>query len=136
MITVQHKRGGLEVQVSITGRHIELSPEVRSYAEAKANKLTRFYDRIQSVEVILNGEGNGFEAEMVAKGKRKSTFVAKERGDDMYAAIDLVVDKIERQLTRHKEKMRNRKHPTNRGRTAEVEAGSTTDREDEDYEAE
>jgi len=104
------------VQVSVTGRHIDLSPELRSYAETKAGKLTRFYDRIQIVEVILDGEGNGFEAEMVVKAVHKHVFVAKERGEDMYAAVDMVMDKIERQLTRHKEKFRNRKHQ--RGRRA------------------
>jgi len=102
------------VQVSVSGRHIDLSPELRSYAESKAGKLTRFYDRIQIVEVILDGEGNGFEAEMVVKAEHKHVFVAKERGEDMYAAVDVVMDKIERQLTRHKEKFRNRKHQRSR----------------------
>ncbi len=103
------------MQVSVTGRHIELSSELRSYAETKANKLSRFYDRILAVEVILDGEGNGFEAEMIVKAEHRNVFVAKERGDDMYAAVDLVMDKIERQLTRHKEKFRNRKHQGQRG---------------------
>ncbi len=110
------------MQVSVTGRHIELSPELRSYAESKAGKLDRFYDRLRVVEVILDGEGNGFEAEIIAKGKRKSVFVAKERGEDMYAAVDLVIDKIERQLKRHKEKMRDHKHPGARGQQAEGES--------------
>lgn len=124
------------MQVSVTGRHMDLSPELRSYAETKAGRLTKFYDRLGSVEVILDGEGNGFEAEMVVKGKRKSVFVAKERGEDMYAAVDLVMDKIERQLTRHKEKMRNRKHPANRGRVTGTDTETSTDLEDEDNEAE
>lgn len=124
------------MQVSVTGRHIDLSPELRGYAENKASKLTKFYDRITSVEVILCGEANGFEAEMIVKGKRKSVFVAKERGEDMYAAVDLVMDKIERQLTRHKEKIRNRKHQANRGRAVGTETETTTNLEDEDYEAE
>lgn len=124
------------MQVSVIGRHIDLSPELRSYAETKAGRLTRFYDRLQSVEVILDGEANGFEAELVVKGKRKSVFVARERGEDMYAAVDLVMDKIERQLTRHKEKMRNRKHPASRGRKTGTETETATNREDEDHEAE
>lgn len=103
------------VQTSVTGRHMDLTPELRSYAETKAGKLTRFYDRIQTVDVILDGEGNGFEAEMIVKAERKHVFVAKEIGEDMYAAVDLVVDKVERQLRKHKEKLRNRKHPADKG---------------------
>ncbi|MBN1342932.1 MAG: ribosome-associated translation inhibitor RaiA [Phycisphaerae bacterium] len=98
------------MQISVSGRHLELSAELRSYAESKAGKLTRFYDRLQAVEVVLDGEGNGFEAEVIATAEHKSVFVAKERGEDMYAAVDLVMDKIERQLTKHKERFRNRKH--------------------------
>ena len=104
------------MQTSVTGRHMDLTPELRSYAETKAGKLTRFYDRIQTVDVILDGEGNGFEAEMIVKAERKHVFVAKEISEDMYAAVDLVVDKVERQLRRHKEKLRNRKHPAGGGR--------------------
>ena len=113
------------MQISVSGRHIDLTPELHSYAETKAGKLTRFYDRIQIVEVILNGEGNGFEAEMVVKGEHKNVFVAKERGEDMYAAVDMVMDKIERQITRHKEKFRNRKHRGSKGSKAGGETESS-----------
>ncbi len=98
------------MQISVSGRHLDLSPELRSYAETKAGKLSRFYDRVQSVEVILDGEAGGFEAEIIATAEHKNVFVAKERGEDMYAAVDLVMDKIGRQLNKHKEKFRNRKH--------------------------
>jgi putative sigma-54 modulation protein len=117
-----NRRGGYVVQISVVGRHIELSPELRSYAETKASKLTKFYDRIQMVEVLLDGEGNGFEAEMVVTAEHKLTFVGKERGEDMYAAVDLVTDKVERQLRRHKEKVRNRKH---QGSRSPMESGET-----------
>ncbi len=103
---------------------MDLSPELRTYAETKAAKLSRFYDRIRFIEVILNGEGNGFEAELVVKGEHKNVFVAKERGEDMYAAVDLVMDKIERQLTRHKERFRNRKHRGQRGPKSEGDVGT------------
>ena len=87
----------------------------------------QFYDRLQAVEVVLDGEGNGFEAEVIATAEHKSVFVAKERGEDMYAAVDLVMDKVERQLTKHKERFRNRKHQGARGPKAggETETSST-----------
>jgi putative sigma-54 modulation protein len=128
------RSGGSNVQISVTGRHIDLSPELRSYAETKAGKLSRFYDRIQIVEVILNGEGHGFEAEVIVKAEHKNTFVAKDRGDDMYAAVDTVMDKIERQLRRHKERFRNRKHLAGKVRKA-MEAPETESKQ-EDYETE
>jgi len=116
------------MQVSVIGRHMDMSPELRAYVENKVGKLIRFYDRIQTVEVILDGEGGGFEAEIVAKAEHRNVFVAKERGLDAYAAVDLVMDKIERQITRHKERVRNRKHKGSRSPQAsgEVETSSTT----------
>ena len=48
---------------------------------------------------------------MIARVDHRQTFVASELHDDVFASVDLVVDKLERQLTRHKEKLRNRKHP-------------------------
>jgi len=115
------------VQITIIGRHVDVDSELRSYVESKVGKLIKYYDRILSVEVILDGEGNGFGAEIVAKAEHRSSFVAKERGDDMYAAVDLVMDKIERQITRHKERVRNRKHKGSRstGPGSESEPSST-----------
>ncbi len=115
------------MQISVIGRHIEISPELRGYVENKASKVMKFYDRIRTVEVILDGEGVGFGAEIVAKAEHRHVFVAKERGDDAYSAVDLVMDKIERQVTRHKERVRNRKHKGSRGANAEgtIETSST-----------
>ncbi len=99
------------MQISITGRHCEITGQIRHYAEEKAGKLPRFYDRVQSVEVIVEREGDLFSVEMIAAAAgSQSTFVAKEVGPDILACIDLLVDKLERQLTKHKEKYRNRKH--------------------------
>jgi putative sigma-54 modulation protein len=114
------------VQISVTGRHIDVSSELRSYVENKVGKLIKFYDRVMTIDVILDGEGLGFGAEIVAKAEHKMVFVAKERGEDMYAAVDLVMDKIERQITRHKERVRNRKHKGSRATAAEGEVEETS----------
>lgn len=98
------------MQIHLTGRHVDVTDDVREYVHNKAGKLPRFYDRIQEIEVVLGHESEQFTAEMIVRADRKHTFVAREVGVDTFALIDLVVEKLERQLTRHKEKNRNRKH--------------------------
>ena len=99
------------MQLSVTGRHIETTDAMRRYAEEKAGKLTRFYDRIESIDVILDQEAAKHRVELVVRADHKNTFVAQVDATDFYEAVDLVVDKLERQLIKHKEKYRNRKHP-------------------------
>ncbi|MFQ5494446.1 MAG: ribosome hibernation-promoting factor, HPF/YfiA family [Phycisphaerae bacterium] len=98
------------MQIQVTGRHVNVSDDVRDYITAKAGKLPRFYDRIHEIEVVLDHESEQFTAEMIVRAGRKHTFVASETGPDTFALIDVVVDRLERQLTRHKERRRNHKH--------------------------
>jgi putative sigma-54 modulation protein len=98
------------VQIQVTGRHVEITDDVRDYIRDKVAKLPRFYDRIHEVEVVLDHESEQFTAEMIVRAGRKHTFVARETGPDTFALIDVVIEKLERQLTRQKEKYRNRKH--------------------------
>jgi putative sigma-54 modulation protein len=87
------------VIVTISGRHMDVTEALKNYAEQKVNKLSKYYDRIQEIEVIVNAEHNAI-------------FIAHHDSGDAYACIDGCVDKLERQLTDHKEKHRNRKHPS------------------------
>lgn len=98
------------MQLSVTGRHIQITDSMKQYAEDKAGKLTRFYDRIESINVILDHESLKFRVEMVVRADHKHTFVGQEDADDFHAAVDVACDKIGRQLTKHKEQLRNRKH--------------------------
>jgi putative sigma-54 modulation protein len=100
----------VDIDVQVTARHVEVPKEVREYAQGKAGKLPRYYDRIHEIEVIFDHESEQFTAEMIVRADHRHTFVATETGPDTYALIDLCVEKLERQLTRHKEKRRNRKH--------------------------
>ncbi len=102
--------GGLDVNILVTGRHVEVSDDVRAYAESKVSKLPRYYDRIHEIEVVFDHESEQFTTEMIVRADHRHTFVVTEAGPDTYALIDLCVEKLERQLTRHKEKRRNRKH--------------------------
>ncbi len=98
------------MQIQVTGRHVELTEDVRAHIDTKASKLPRYYDRIHEIEFILDHELDQFTAEIIVRAGRKHTFVVRETGPDTFALIDLVVDKVGRQLTKHKEKHRNRKH--------------------------
>ena len=107
------------MQIRLTGRHVEVTEDVRKYIEDKANKLPRFYDRIHAIEVVLDRESEQFTAEIIVRADRKHTFVASETGPDTFALIDTLVEKLERQLKKHKEKNRNHKHDSRGEPTSE-----------------
>lgn len=97
------------MNVTINARHMEVTDAIRNYAEEKTQKFPKFFDNIQSVEVILDTEAGQSTVEMVVTATPRSTFVAHHRDEDMYASIDQCVDKISEQLRRHKDKLRDRK---------------------------
>lgn len=99
------------MQTQITGKHIDITEGIRGHVEDKVNKFPRFYNSLTAVEVIIDGSEGGRQfVEIIARAEHNNVFVAKETGHDMYACIDVASHKIERQLTKHKEKERNNKH--------------------------
>lgn len=100
------------MKVSVESRHMAMTAAMRQYAQEKAEKLPRYYDGLRSVNVTLDMEAGLFAVEMVASGKRKRVFVAHHRGDDMYACVDQCCHKLEEQIRRHKDRVRDRQGPT------------------------
>ena len=98
------------MRISVTERHTAVTDAVKEYASEKAGKLLRFYDRISAINIILDGASDLASVEMIVKVDGAEDFVAHEESSDYFAGVDLVVAKLERQVTRHKEKHRNRKH--------------------------
>ena len=99
------------MQITISGRHLEITQAIRQYAEEKAGKLPKFYDLIQGIEVILDGsEAKQKRAEIVVNAEHKNMFVAHHEGEDLYGCIDQALHKVQQQITSHKERFRNRKH--------------------------
>ena len=94
------------MQVKVTGRHMSVTDAMKAYAEEKARKLSRFFDRIQEIRVVLDVEGGRPTVECIVDVERAEDFIARETNADMYAAIDMVSDKLERQLTKHKERIK------------------------------
>ena len=97
--------------VTLSTRHMDVTPPLKSYAEQKASKLGRYYDRIQEIEVILDAGKDSTRVEVIVNAEHKNMFIAHHDEGDAYACIDACVDKLERQLSEHKKKIRNRKHP-------------------------
>jgi putative sigma-54 modulation protein len=98
----------------ISGKHTEVPESVKSYAEEKTEKLPKFYDVINQIEVIVDGKDGSKEAgniavEIIARGERSKIFVVKEIGNDVYACIDLATHKLEQQLKKTKTKERDEK---------------------------
>lgn len=96
--------------ITVASRHMEVTPPLKSYAEQKANKLNKYFDRIQEIEVVIDNAKDAAKVEMIVNAEH-SRFIAHHSDGDAYACVDACVDKLERQLSDHKKKMRNRKHP-------------------------
>ncbi len=97
------------MHIKITGRHMEVTEAMRSYVEKKISRLQRFYNRISEMEVIVEEEGLHPKIEIIVKADNHQRFVVQHTEEDGYACFDAAIDKIERKLTKHKEKSRTRK---------------------------
>ena len=93
---------------------MDVTPALKQYAQEKANKLTKYYDRIQEIEVVFNAGKDNTGVEMIVNAEHSDVFIAHHDDGDAYACVDGCVSKLERQLTEHKKKHRNRKHPDER----------------------
>ena len=97
------------MQVTMTFRHMEQSDALKAYAEEKLERVTKYIDSPINVQIYFSVEKKiRLIVEIVINSKRIST-KASEATNDMYAAIDAVIDKIERQLVRYKEKIKAHK---------------------------
>jgi putative sigma-54 modulation protein len=97
------------MQINLTGHHVEITASLRDYVEQKIGRLERHFETAASVHVILEIEKlrHKAEATMHISG---SDLYAEAVEDDMYAAIDELADKLERQMRKHKEKLQDRDH--------------------------
>ncbi|PWB55269.1 MAG: ribosomal subunit interface protein [Nitrosomonadales bacterium] len=91
------------MNLTITGHHIEVTPAIRDYVTSKLDKLIRHFDQVIDVKVILTVEKLEQKAEVSVHMRGNDVFVQSE-DSDMYAAIDSLVDKLDRQILKHKEK--------------------------------
>ena len=93
------------MQINITGHHIEVTPALRAYVTEKLQRLTRHFDHVISTNVILKLDNHLQLAEATVHAAGKSLF-ATTADNDMYAAIDGLADKLDKQVRRHKDRVR------------------------------
>lgn len=93
------------MQINLTGHHVEITDALRDYVDNKFTKLERHFDHINNVHVILNVEKLNQKAEAKMHLDGGEVFAHSEH-NDMYAAIDSLVDKLDRQVIKHKEKIK------------------------------
>jgi len=102
------------MQVTVTGRHFEVTPALRNYVEVRLDRMHRYTGRIQSAHVALSAEKRLAKAEIQLNCKGKD-FTGKDIAEDMFSAVDRVTEKLERQLRRYKDKLASaRRSPSNR----------------------
>ncbi len=96
------------MNVKITGRHMEMSDALKSYIENALSKLTHHFDKIINADVVLDVEKHRHicEININANGMR---IHSKEMSPDMYASVDAVIEKLDRQIRKFKDKIRNHK---------------------------
>ena len=92
------------MQLNLTGHHVDITPALRSYIENKFERLERHFEQMTNVHVILSVEKERQKAEATIHVNRGNIF-ADSQHEDMYAAIDTLVDKLDRQVKKHKEKL-------------------------------
>lgn len=94
------------MQINLTGHHVDITGALRDYVDTKFAKLERHFDHINNVHVILNVEKLSQTAEATLHLTGGEVFANAEH-TDMYAAIDSLINKLDRQVIKHKEKMKH-----------------------------
>ena len=100
------------MQINIIARHVDITPTIEEYVMKKAERLPRYFDRIEAIEVIIDKSHNDFEIEVISNIEHGDPIIARSESQDMYACIDLCMDRAVRQLSDHKSRLRDRKHNT------------------------
>lgn len=126
-----------EVVIEFKNRHEHLSERMQQNAAAKIARLARYNDRVTRIEVIADNAHKKPEVEFIVHLRRGRPLVAKESGESFAALVDLLLDRMEAQLRKHKEKRKD--HKGNGGtkvagaakprKTARTRAGKAADEE-------
>ncbi|MDP7005674.1 MAG: ribosome-associated translation inhibitor RaiA [Phycisphaerales bacterium] len=103
------------MQINVISKQIDMTQSIEEYAKTKAEKLPRFYDRIEQIDVKIEKTSHGFIAEIITDVEHHDNIIANCEDNDLHAAIDSCIDKSVRQLTDLKTKIRDHKHNTPTG---------------------
>lgn len=97
------------MNLNITGHHVEVTPAIHDYVTSKLERVIRHFDHVTAVHVILSVEKLKQKAEITLHVKGKDIH-ADSTEADLYASIDTMIDKLDRQVVRHKEKITDHTH--------------------------
>ena len=102
------------MNLTISGHHLDVSPALREYVLTKLDRVTRHFDQVVDINVVLSVEKlsekerrQRAEVTMHLTGK---DLYAEHASEDLYAAIDQLVDKLDRQVCRHKDRVQDHHH--------------------------
>ena len=97
------------MNLHLTGQHLEITPAIRDYVSSKLIRVTHHFDHLTEVNVVLTVQKLNHHIEASVRLRGKDIFC--ESGDvDMYAAIDSLVDKLDRAIIKHKERSLEHRH--------------------------
>lgn len=102
------------MNLTISGHHLDVSPALKDYTTAKLDRVMRHFDQVVDINVLLSSEKlrekeRRKKAEVTLHVKGKEIFI-EQCGEDLYAAIDQLIDKLDRQVCRHKDKVQDHHH--------------------------
>ena len=92
------------MNIQITAKKIEIPQDIREYAKEKLAKLEKFNQKVQSLEAIIKAEERSIVCEIIAHVDNRGSVVIEVSGDTIQAAVDMAVNKAERQLRKDKER--------------------------------
>ncbi len=106
------------MNLTISGHHLDVSPALREYVRTKLDRVTRHFDQVVDITVLLSVEKlsekeRRQKAEVTLHVKGKDIF-AECASEDLYAAIDQLMDKLDRQVCRHTDKVQDHHHPASK----------------------
>lgn len=105
------------MQIKISARHGHLRDETKQFILEKAQKLLHFFDRLTSIEVTVDLEGDAKSVEFLVSAEHKHDFVARESNGDIRAATDLAIAKVEKQIRKYKERVQDHRRTPPMGET-------------------
>jgi len=97
------------MNLSIQGHHIDVTPALREYVKSKLDRIRRHFDQVIDVSAVLGVEKLQQKAEVTLHVKGKDLF-AEAVDTDLYAAIDIVADRLDRQVLKYKNKRQDHQH--------------------------
>jgi putative sigma-54 modulation protein len=107
------------MNLNVSGHHVEITPAIRDYVTGKMQRITRHFDLVIDVDVILTVEKLKQKAEVNVHVSGKNIYCECDDGN-MYAAIDVLVDKLDRQILKHKRKLQDHTHTALKHQEEEV----------------